>query len=58
LVIVLKAIRLDAYGQFQYRIEAPNHAPVVTSDPGAVTDLLLQLGVQNPSSLSTHAPGA
>jgi hypothetical protein len=49
------AIRLDAYGRFQYRIEAPDRVPVVIGDPDAAGELLRQLGVENPRGLISHA---
>jgi hypothetical protein len=54
-MIMLTAIRLDAYDRFQYRIEAPELVPVVMSNAEAVASLLLQLGVKNPQPLIEHA---
>ena len=53
-MILLQAIRLDAYERFQFRIEAATIVPVVTSDPAQAADLLRQLGVANPDPLIAH----
>jgi hypothetical protein len=53
-MILLQAIRLDAYDRFQFRIEAASIVPVVTSDPAQAADVLRQLGVANPDSLLAH----
>jgi hypothetical protein len=52
-MIVLQAIRLDVYGRFQYRIEAPHREVVVTGEEGAV-EFLRQLGIANPATLIIH----
>ena len=53
-MIILQAIRLDAHDKFQYRIEAENEPPFLTSDPEAVAARLLELGVRDPSRLIAH----
>jgi maleate cis-trans isomerase len=53
-MILLQAIRLDAYDRFQFRIEAATIVPVVTSDPAQAAALLRQLGVRNPDPLLAH----
>ena len=53
-VIELQAIRLDAYGRFQYRIDAPNRPNFLTTDPDAAIDMLSQLGVADGARLLAH----
>jgi hypothetical protein len=53
-MIRLTAIRLDAYDRFQFRVEAPDCVPVVTSDPLKAAEVLTQLGIENPMRLVHH----
>lgn len=53
-MVVLQAIRLDAYERFQYRIDVENEPPFLTTDPEAAVAKLLELGVMNPGRLVTH----
>ena len=52
-MILLQAIRLDVYGRFQYRIEAPHRRVVVTTEEKAI-ELLRELSVRNPEGLIAH----
>lgn len=53
-MILLSADRLDVYDTFQFRIEASGTAPAITADPDAAAEMLLGLGVSNPSRLVRH----
>jgi hypothetical protein len=53
-MIRLIATRLDAYDRFQFRIEAPDCVPVVTSDPLKAAEVLSQHGIKSPMRLVHH----
>jgi hypothetical protein len=53
-MILLRAIRLDAYDRFQFRIEAPGCVPVVTGDPLQAAEMLTQLGIESAMRLVHH----
>jgi len=53
-VILLQAIRLDAFSRFQYRIDAAGKAPYVTAEPEAAIDRLRGLGIPDGERLLAH----
>ena len=53
-MILLQAIRLDARGRFQYRIEVTGRPELLTSDPTEAEDMLRQLGVSDGARLLAH----
>lgn len=52
-MILLVANRLNAYDGFQFRIESGSDA-AVTADPDTAAQMLLDLGVSDPSRLVSH----
>ena len=52
-MILLVADRLNAYDRFQFRIESGSDA-AVTGDPETAADMLLDLGVRDPSRFVAH----
>jgi hypothetical protein len=53
-VILLQAIRLDAFSRFQYRVDAPGKAPFVTAEPDAAIERLRVLGIPDGARLLAH----
>ena len=53
-MILLQAIRLDAYGRFQYRIDASGRPRFLTTDPKEAADMLSRLGVADVFRLLAH----
>ena len=53
-MIVLRSIRLDVTGRFQYRIEISDGRSLLFSDPAEVAAELLRLGVEDPEPLVAH----
>jgi hypothetical protein len=54
-MILIAAYRLDAYGQFLFRIEAPGSTPIAARDAAAATEELIRLGIDDPLRLLEHA---
>jgi hypothetical protein len=54
-VILLTASPRDAYGRFEFRIEAPGRPPFRTSSPDEAAKRLAAFGVESPSRLVAHS---
>ncbi len=54
-MILLTAIRLDAYDRFQFKIEGTIIPLAVTNDALQAAEMLLTLGVSDPERLVAHA---
>ena len=54
-MILVQAIRIDAYDRHQYRIEATGHTPIVTSEPDEAAEILTDLGVPKADVFVAHA---
>ena len=53
-MILIETYRLDAYGQFLFRIEAPGSIPVATRDAAAAAEELIRHGIDDPLRLLEH----
>ena len=54
-MILVEAYRLDAYGQFLFRIDAPGSMPIATRDATTAAEELQRLGIVDPLRLLEHA---